>query len=154
MITPLETVNVDQLLALLDIVRREFDFVLVDLPADWTNWALSVTLTSSEVLLITDLSIASLRQAKRRVELLTSVGLERSKLQVIVNRVERRLFKTIGVDDVREALKCEVLTSLTAEGAVMSSAQDQGLLISEINHRSKFAADIRRLASLLLKRDG
>lgn len=149
-IVPLDTVNDDQLLKLLRLVRREFDFVLVDLPADWTNWALSVAVSSSQILLITDFSIASLRQARRRIELLSSVGVERDKLGVVVNRVERRLFKTIGVDEVREALKREILATLATEGAAMSSAQDEGLLITEVSHRSRFAADIRSLAQMLV----
>lgn len=151
-ITPLDAVNVDQLLRLLRLTREEFGFVLVDLPADWTNWALSVAIASSDVLLITDLSIASLRQAKRRSDLLASVGVDRKRLGVIVNRAQRRLFKTIGVDEVSEALKCDVLTTLAAEGGALSSAQDEGVLITEVSHRSKFAADIRLLAQLLVRR--
>lgn len=151
-ITPLETIDVDQLLRLLTLLRTEFDFVLVDLPADWTNWALSVALASSEVMLVTDLSIASLRQAKRRSDLFSSVGVDRKKVGVVVNRAQRRLFKTIGVDEVGEVLKRDVLTTLATEGAALSSAQDEGLLITEVSPRSKFAADIRTLAQLLAGR--
>jgi pilus assembly protein CpaE len=73
-ITPLDTVDVDQLLQLLSLARRQFGHVLVDLPADWTNWALSTVVASTNVLMVTDLSISSLRQAKRRIDLLRSVG--------------------------------------------------------------------------------
>lgn len=153
-ITPLESVDVDQLLKLLDLIRRKHDVVLVELPADWTSWALSVVMAGSEVLLITDLSIGSLRQARRRLSLLASVGLKREKVGAIVNRVERRLFKTIGVDDVREALQCEVHATLAMENGALRSAQDQGALITEIDRRSRFAADIRSLAAMLIEREG
>ena len=110
---------------------------------------MSVALAASEVLLITDLSIGSLRQAKKRLELLWSVGLEKSRIKVVVNRVERRLFKTIGIDEVRDALGCEVISTLADEGNALRAAQDEGLLISEVNRRSKFAADIEELARLV-----
>ncbi len=148
-ITPLEAIDVDQVLKLLTLARQQFSHVLIDLPAGWTNWALSVAVSASDLLLITDLTIASLRQAKRRLDLFGSVGVPRERIRVAVNRVERRLFKTIGVDEVRVALDCEVLGTLTAEGPALSSAQDQGLLISENTHKSKFAADIRKLAHQL-----
>jgi len=147
-ITPLETVDVDQLLKILRLLRRQFAYVLVDLPAAWTNWALSVVLASSEVVLISDLSISSLRQAKRRLELLSSVGVGRDHVKVVVNRVERRLFKTIGVDEVGDALGCHVLASLALEHD-LRSAQDQGLLITSVTSRSRFASDIRTLAAKL-----
>lgn len=147
-ITPLDTMDVDQLLRILRLLRRQFAYVLIDLPAAWTNWALSVALASSRVLLISDLSISSLRQAKRRLELLSSVGIGRDSVSVVVNRVERRLFKTIGVEEVGEALGCEVLASLALEND-LRSAQDQGLLITSVTSRSRFAGDIRALAAKL-----
>jgi pilus assembly protein CpaE len=148
-ITPLDIVDVDQMLKMLRLLRSQYRYVLVDLPAAWTNWALSVALASSEVLLITDLSISSLRQAKRRLELFSSIGVTRERAKVVVNRIERRLFRTIGVGEVSEALNCPVTTSLTMEGATLRSAQDQGLLISSVVNKSKFASDIRSLADAL-----
>lgn len=148
-ITPLDTVDVDQLLKILRLVRGQYRHVIVDLPAAWTNWALSAALASTEVLLITDLSISSLRQAKRRLELLGSVGVVGDRVKLLVNRVERRLFRTIGIDEVADALGCRVAARLTMEGAALRSAQDQGLLVSGVVNKSRFAGDIRSLANLL-----
>ncbi len=153
-IMPLEDVEVEQLLNLIRSVRTEFDYVLLDLPTDWTNWTLSVALASTDVIMITDLSIASLKQAKRRIELLAYVGVTAQHMKVVVNRVERKLFKPIGVAEVREALDCDVLTTLAAEGASISSAQDQGLLLTEISPKCRFGADIRTLARLLTEKKG
>jgi hypothetical protein len=36
----------------------------------------------------------------------------------------------------------------------MSSAQDEGMLISDVSHRSRFAADVRSLARSLVKEAG
>lgn len=150
-ILPLESIDVDQVLRLLRLVRLEFDYVLVDLPAGWTSWSLSVVIASSEVLMVTDLSIASLRQAKRRIELMESVGLPNDRVSVVINRVERKLFKPIGVGEVRDALNCEIRGTLAAEGSAIASAQDQGLLVTEISPRSRFGEGIRMLAQALTK---
>lgn len=148
-IAPLDTVNVDQLLKVLSFVRRQFGYVLVDLPADWTDWSLSTVAASNRVLLVTDLSIASLRQARRRLDLLRSVGLGKHQFKVIANRMERRLFKTIGVDEVSEALDCDVIATLSADAATLRSAQDQGVLVTDVASKNKFASEIRKLAGLL-----
>lgn len=150
-ITPLDTVDVDQLMRILRLVRSRYRHVLIDLPAAWTNWALSVALAASEVLVITDFSISSLRQAKRRLDLLASVGVADDRIKVLVNRVERRLFRTIGVGEVRDVLGREVAASLAMEGAPLRSAQDQGLLISSVVNKSKFASDLGSLADALLQ---
>ena len=149
-ITPLDTVDIDVLLNLLALVRKKFGFVLLDLPADWMDWTLSIAAGSTELLLITDPSIASLRQAKRRLELFKTIGVDRGKIRVVLNRVERRLFKMIGVDEVREALNCDVLATLSVDFANLRSAQDQGVLVTEIAASSKFAGDIQTLAERLV----
>ncbi len=148
-ITPLETVDVDQLIHMLSIARRSYGSVLVDLPANWTNWTLSTALASTDLVLITDLTIPGLRQAKRRLELFDTVGVPRDRLRVVVNRVEKRLFRTIGVDEVRATLGQPVFATLAAEPGVLASAQDQGLLAGEANRKSRFAADIAELAARL-----
>lgn len=150
-ITPLETVDVDQLIHLLSIARRAYGSVLVDLPANWTNWTLSTALASTDLVLVTDLTIPGLRQAKRRLELFDAVGVPRELVRIVVNRVEKRLFKTIGVDEVRQTLGHPVYATLAAEPGTLPGAQDQGLLSWEANRKSKFASDVSALADQLAK---
>lgn len=148
-ITPLETVDVDQLLHLLAVARREFECVVLDLPANWTGWTLSAVLAATDIVLICDLSVAGLRQAKRRLDLFDTVGLPRDRLRLVVNRVEKRLFRTIGVEEVRETLGQPVYATLSADPASLGSAQDQGMLAWEINRKSRFGQDIVALAQRL-----
>lgn len=150
-ITPLETVEVDQLLQMLTIARHQYGSVLVDLPANWTNWTLSTALASTDIVLVTELTIPGLRQAKRRLELFDTVGIPRERIHVVVNRVEKRLFRTIGVDEVRQTLGHPVYATLAAEPGALQSAQDQGLLAWEANRKSKFSSDISALADQIAK---
>lgn len=148
-ILPLDHVDDVQLLRLLDLARREFDFVLVDLPIDWTSWALSVALASSTVLLVVEASVASMRQARRRLDLFESVGLERSAVRIVANRIEHRMFRAIGVEEIRDVLEHDILAVLSDEGSAMRSAHDEGLMITETHRRSRFASDIEALADSL-----
>ena len=97
-------------------------------------------------------TLASLRQAKRIVELFDTVGIEARRVQLVVNRVERKLFKAIGADDVAETLKRPVMATVTLEPAVLGTAQDQGLLAGQANRRSRFAADLRGLGEAVAAR--
>lgn len=148
-ITPLDAVGQDQLGKVIALLRKTFAHVIVDLPADWTNWALSLAADSAAILLVTDISISGLRQARRRLDLLSSVGIDAAAIKVVANRMERRFFKTIGVDDVAQALHCEVAAALDDEGAAMRSAQDQGLLIWDAAGKSRFGQEVRALARSL-----
>ena len=149
-IVPLESIDTDQLLGMLNHLRRSFGYVVLDLPANWTNWTLSAAVSADVIVLVVELSVASLRQAKRRLELFRSVGISAENVVVVVNRVEKRLFRAIGLGDVADTLHHPVLASIALDEPVVSSAQDQGRLVSALNRRSAFAADINRLAEALL----
>jgi pilus assembly protein CpaE len=147
-IAPLEQVDVDRLLFMLDVVRQEFDHVIVDLPANWTNWTLSAALASTEVLLIADQSIGGLRQAKRCLELFSNIELPAQDVTVVVNRYEKKLLQRIGLDDVERVLMRPARATLALEKS-MDTAQDQGLLIDQVARKTRFASDVAVLAELV-----
>ena len=148
-IQPVDNVETDQVLRILALMRQQYAGVLVDLPADWTSWALSTVSSSDLVILVVELSVNSLRQAKRRLQLFTSVGIDPAKVVLVVNRVERRMFKSIDLSDVTATLDREVISSLALEEPQLSSAQAQGLLIQAVNRKSKFSFDLTKLAEEL-----
>ncbi|WP_229735751.1 AAA family ATPase [Novosphingobium endophyticum] len=148
-ILPLESVDTDQLLRVIQMLRQRFGYVVLDLPANWTNWTLSAALAANAIVLVCELSIASLRQARRRLELFHEVGIESSAVEIVVNRVENRLFKTIDLDDVARTLNHAVLGKIALEAPLVSTSQDQGMLASQVHRKSKFMADVRAISKSL-----
>ena len=133
-------------------MRRQYDLVLVDLPASFTNWSLSTVYAADQSLLVGTLTIPSLRHAKRQLDFLVSMGIPRDTINVIVNRVENRLFKTINASDAADALKHPVLATISEDSATLQAAQDQGQLVYAIQKRSKFSKDIMHLSELIAQR--
>ena len=144
-IMPLESVDTDDLLRVIRLLRQNFGYVVLDLPANWTNWTLSAALAANSIVLVVELSIASLRQAQRRLELFRSVGIDERAIEIVVNRVENRLFRTIGVDDVEKTLGYRVTGTVALETPALSTAQNQGALLGKIARKSKFAQDMARM---------
>ncbi|MBN8848533.1 MAG: pilus assembly protein CpaE [Sphingomonas sp. 67-36] len=151
-IMPLESVDSDQLLKMIRLLRQEFGYVILDYPPDWTSWALSAALASDVILLVVELSVSSLRQARRRLDLFRSVGIESGSIAIVVNRAEKRLFKTIDLKDAADTLGHEILGSVSLEAPLVSTAQDQGQLVSDIRGKSKFCKDIANIGALLRER--
>jgi pilus assembly protein CpaE len=153
-IMPLESVETDDLLRLIRLLRQQYAYVVLDLPANWTNWTLSASLDAEALLLVVELSLPSLRQAKRRLELFASVGIESRNIQIIVNRAEKRLFRTIDLDDVAETLKHPVLGSIALDAPSVATAQNQGMLVGEVHRKSKFVLDVAKIGGVLRERLG
>jgi len=148
-IMPLEGVDTQNLLSVIQLLRQQFKYVILDLPADWTNWALSVVTASDVIMMVVELTLPSLRQAKRRLNLFRSVGIEDRNIEIVVNRVEKRLFGTISFDDVATTLGHSVLGSIALEQPLVSTAQNQSLLVSAVKRNSRFVKDITKIGELL-----
>lgn len=144
-IVPIESIDFDALTRVINIVRRRYDLVILDLPASMTNWSLSTIYAANLTLMVGTLTIPSLRHAKRQLDFLVSMGIPRDTIQMVLNRVEKRLFKSISTSDAADALKHSILATIS-EDAIVSTAQDQGALVEDIQKRSKFNKDIKELA--------
>lgn len=148
-IQPADHLDVDHLLAIVNLVRSQFDYVLLDLPPMWNDWTLSLVSWSNRVVLLTDSSIANLKQARRTMALLGSVDVPASRISVVVNRVERKMFSATKLTDVERALGVEELAGISDAGPSLRSAQDQGVSLAVVQGKSKFGQDIAALADVV-----
>lgn len=148
-IMPLESANAEQMLRIIELAREEYDHVILDLPTNWTNWSLSLVALSDVVFLVAELSVASLRQAKRQLQLLANQDIVGANIHVIANRVEKKMFRTINLDDAAQALGHSIEFSIHNDYPLVRAAHDQGVLINAIRARSKISADIASMLPLL-----
>lgn len=148
-IVPIESIDFEQLMRVINIARRHYDLVLVDLPGSFTNWSLSTVYAAELTLAVGTLTIPSLRHAKRQIDFMVSMGIPRNSIQFVLNQVEKGLFKTINANDAAEAIKHPVLATVSAEATALREAQDQGELIYSVSKRGRFSKDIMRLSELV-----
>lgn len=139
---PLESLTNEQVIAITDRAQRDFRTVFVDLPANWTNWSLSLVARSHAVLLIADLSVAGLHRARRQIDLLSEQGLGELNLKVIINRLEKGLFKSVKTADAERVLGRPVAFTVASDPELMDAASSQGLLVGEIKRKASLVRDL------------
>lgn len=149
-IAPLEAIDADRLMRVIELARRQYDHVILDLPGNWANWTLSAIDKADLILLVVDLSIGSLRQARRRLTLFEETGIGADRIRVVANRLEKRMFRTIGVNEAADALHYPVFASIHSDYAVVQSAQDQGVLVGSVARKNKVATDLAALSDLVI----
>jgi pilus assembly protein CpaE len=144
---PLDAITSDQALEMVDIAKTEFGTVFLDLPANWTNWSLSLLAQADLVLLLTELSVGGLHRARRQLDLLREQELNSVDLRIVINRFEKGLLKTVRESDVLKALGRSVSYTVTNEPLVMHPATERGVPIAEIKRKSAIAKDLDMLES-------
>ena len=142
---PLEGLSADHLLQIVDLATREFGTVFVDLPANWTNWSLSLVARSDLILLVTELTVAGINGAKRQLNLLKSQDLGNLDVRVLVNRYEKGMARAVRPADVREALGCDIAYTVANDFPLVRAAIDRGVPIDEVKRKSALGKDLDAL---------
>jgi pilus assembly protein CpaE len=144
---PLEGVSSEHVLQIADRATREFGTVFLDLPANWTNWSLSLIARSDLVILVTDLTVTGLNRARRQLNLLDSQDLGAIDVRVVVNRYDKAAARTISLADAKKALGRDVNYTVFNDFPVMRAAIDRGVPISEIKRKTALGKDLDILDS-------
>ncbi|MEO6255885.1 MAG: pilus assembly protein CpaE [Sphingomicrobium sp.] len=142
---PLESLTSEQVIEIIDLAKREFGTVFVDLPSNWTNWSLSLLAQSDLVLLVTELSVASLHRARRQIDLIHNQELDNLDVRIVANRFEKSSMRTIRPADIRGALGRDVTYTIAHDQPLMRAAIDQGVPIAEIKRKSVIGKDFDML---------
>jgi len=142
---PLDAVTSEQVIGAVECAKREFATVFVDLPANWTNWSLSLLAQSDLVLLVTELSVTGLNRARRQLDLIREQDLNALDLRLVVNRFEKGILWSVRPGDVQTALGRDISYTVANEPAVMRPASERGMPIADIKRKSQVGKDIDML---------
>ncbi len=130
-------VSPDQMRALCDELRPDFDFILIDSPAGIEQGFKNAVAPADEVLIITTPEVAAVRDADRIIGLLEAE--EKGPGRLILNRLKPSMVRRgdmLDTDDVLEVLAIELI------GIV---PEDEGIIVS-INKGVPVALDNHSLA--------
>jgi pilus assembly protein CpaE len=144
-IMPLEMMTADQVLSILDLATAEFGTVFVDLPANWTNWSLSLLARADLVLMVTELRVSSLHRARRQLELMSSQDLSGVDIRIVINRTEKGFFKNVSLADAERVLKRSVAFSIANDHETMSQAIERGIPLAEVKRKCQLIKDIDQM---------
>ncbi|MGV3512819.1 MAG: AAA family ATPase [Novosphingobium sp.] len=142
-----DSVSHEAMLRVIERLRTTYEMVVLDFPANWSNWSASVAYSASLLLLVTEPTLPSLRQVKRTSDLFDAIGVPRAKVHVVVNKMERKLFKPIDASDIERTLDRKILATLPRDNGDLARAQDQGVLVHDVARKNAFWASVVGLAS-------
>ncbi len=146
-VVPLEAVSTEMAVNIVRVAAERFDHIIIDLPGAWTNWSLDVLGCMDLAFLITELTVPSIRQAKRQLQLLDRHDMSKLPLRIVANRYERGWLKSVDTESAEQVLKRNIDHLIANDFRTISAAIDQGKLISEIKSKSRVERDLDALVN-------
>jgi pilus assembly protein CpaE len=143
-IYPIGDLDVDAVATILEVARREYSQVMVDLPTLWTDWVLAALANSDVIVLVVQLTVPSLRQAKHQIQMLQAEHLDHIPLVVVGNRTASGFFgsKDIPLKNAAKALGHQIDHTIP-DDAAMRLAADAGRPLNEVRAGNSLEKKIR-----------
>ena len=136
----------------IDRVRRNVPFVVLDMPHIWSDWSRSTMTNADDVVVVCQPDLASLRNGKNIVDFLKNARSNDAPPKVVLNMVGVPKRPEIPVKDFAAAIGVEPSLVLPFEPNLFGQASNNGQMISETDPTSKSSVGIDHLAGLLTGR--
>jgi pilus assembly protein CpaE len=142
-----ELVSSDHVRAILELLRKEFDFVVVDTQSSIQDRALAVLDLADRIVTLMTLEMPCIKNIKLFLELAELLEYPAEKTLLVLNKADNRL--GIRVENVEENIQHKVALQIANAGYEMTLSVNQGvpLVIEKRGHQA--AKDIFALANLL-----
>ena len=133
-------------------VRRNVPYLVLDLPHMWSTWMLNTLVASDEVIVVCQPDLASLRNGKNMIDQLRAKRPNDHPPRLVLNMSGVPKRPEIPVKDFAAAIGVEPDVILPFDPELFGTAANNGQMISETDPASKSAQAIDHLASTLTGR--
>lgn len=146
---PLDSLRSDQVAAILDTLREKYEFVVVDMPRALVSWVEPIVQRADEMMVVTDMSVSSVRHARRLIDFFTQDNLA-LPVKVVVNHQHKPLVQSRLHREAAKVLDRKLEHWLPHDPRAASGAADRGKPLSVAAPRSPLGKAIARLARATL----
>ena len=137
--------------AILRYAAQDRTYVLVELPRASCRWTAAVLAASDLVVLVTQLTVPALRQARRELDAIGASST--ADVAVLVNRFERRWWRNrVRLREAEQALGRGIDYTVANDYHTVSEALNAGKPLSELRRGARVSRDIAQLADRLQER--
>lgn len=131
---------------LLDLVSAYFDNVVIDLPRIWFPWTETVMMGSNRLFVVADMTVPSIRNARRLVDVIAEKKGKRADVKVLVNRMDKRASGSgLNMSDVEEALGPYFGGGVPNNYALVRAAVDHGRPLEEIEPGNNVSVELEKI---------
>ncbi len=140
----IEHVTPEAVRTVLNLGRTLFPYVIVDLDHNYHAEQVDVLLQADVILLVLRLDFGSLRNARRSIEHLERLGIDRQRLRLVINRYGQP--KEVPFAKAEEALGLKIFHFVPDDPRTVNRANNSGVPVVLESPSAKIAKSVVKLA--------
>lgn len=143
-----EQIKGQDIAALLEFLRRNYDFVIVDGVRGFDEISLAALDGSQHVFLTLTQDVPAVRNGQRCLELFGRLQYDQNRIKLLLNRYQKA--SKITVEVVSETLGHPLTHTISNDFVQLIDAINRGVLLTDVAPRARITADIEALIPHLL----
>ena len=124
-----DTITTPLVSRILDILREDFDYVVVDTPPALDDHVLAAFDHSNVVALLATLDIPALKNLKLTLETLDLIGFSRDRLKIVLNRSDSKV--GLSLSEVEKTLRAPIVAQIPSSRDVPASTNRGVAIVSD-----------------------
>jgi pilus assembly protein CpaE len=137
----------EDIMRMLQLLRIYFDYVVLDLPHDFSGRTLAALEASNTVMLLVQQDVQSIRGAQRALDIFNKIGYDDRKVKLLVNRYIKR--NDITEKDIEQVLEYTLHSVVGNDYRTVSDAISEGRTLFEDAAKSRINKEFTDLAMKL-----
>lgn len=129
------------------MLKRMFEYIVIDTAPFLDEPVLSILERSDVVLLVVDMDLPSVKNAKLALDTLRLIKFPFEKIKLVLNRVNSKA--RLDIDELERSLGLEVQAAVSSDKLV-PRAVNEGEPVVSLYPRSRVARDLRSVAKLVV----
>ncbi len=146
-----ELLTIDHIEKIIDILKKNYDYIIIDTPPFFNDINLSILDMSDQVLLIANLELPTIKNARLSMEVFDSLH-HKEKVKLIVNRSSEEL--GIQKIDLESTLEWFAVSNIPTDNRLVVSSVNKGTPFVVSHSTSKISHNIYNLAEIVIKNWG
>ena len=134
------------LMQMLDVLRSGYDYVVVDTASMLDELILSLVEKSDDILMLVDMDLPSVKNAKLALETLRLLKFSTANVQLVMNRSNSKA--KLDNKEIEGALKMGISAAIPSDAMVAASV-NEGRPVVETDPKSKVAKGFESVAALI-----
>jgi pilus assembly protein CpaE len=134
------------LMQMLDVLQETYDYVVVDTASMLDELILSLIEKADQVLMIVDMDLPSVKNAKLALETLRLLKFSTSNVKLVMNRSNSKA--RLDNKEIEGALKMEIAAAVPSDASVPNSV-NEGRPVVETDPKGKVAKGFESVAALI-----
>ncbi len=142
-----DEVSTQAIVKVLSMVKRMFDYIVVDTAPFLDEPVLSILERSDHVLMVVDMDLPSVKNAKLALDTLKLIKYPMEKIKLVLNRANSKA--RLDVEELERSLDMPVRAAVVSDKLVPRSV-NEGVPVVALNPRSRVARGFQEVARLVV----